>query len=54
MWSCKFGGQPVEFSILLMNPFPGKSFNLGSVKVWNWNNKISVSYNTLFVINENI
>ncbi|XP_005100895.1 katanin-interacting protein isoform X2 [Aplysia californica] len=41
MWSCKFDGRPIEFSILLINPLPGKPFNLGAVKVWNWNNKIS-------------
>lgn len=43
MWSCPFDGHPIEFSILLINPNPGKDFNLGSVKVWNWNNKINVS-----------
>ncbi|XP_013084186.2 katanin-interacting protein-like isoform X2 [Biomphalaria glabrata] len=41
MWSCPFDGHPIEFSILLINPNPGKDFNLGSVKVWNWNNKIN-------------
>ena len=43
MWSCRFDGKPIEFSIMLINPNPGKSFQLGSAKVWNWNNKISVS-----------
>ncbi|GFO38442.1 protein kiaa0556 [Plakobranchus ocellatus] len=41
MWSCKFDGRPIEFSIMLINPNPGKTFYLGSAKVWNWNNKIS-------------
>ncbi|BFZ02930.1 hypothetical protein BsWGS_05969 [Bradybaena similaris] len=41
MWSCLFDGRPVEFSILMVNPHPGKQFQLGSVKVWNWNHKIS-------------
>ncbi|CAG5117097.1 unnamed protein product, partial [Candidula unifasciata] len=41
MWSCLFDGRPVEFSIQIVNPHPGKQFHLGSVKVWNWNNKIS-------------
>ncbi|GFR79110.1 protein KIAA0556, partial [Elysia marginata] len=41
MWSCRFDGRPIEFSIMLINPNPGKNFQLGSAKVWNWNNKIS-------------
>ncbi|KAH9498867.1 hypothetical protein Btru_004902, partial [Bulinus truncatus] len=41
MWCCRFDGRPIEFSILLINPNPGKNFQLGSVKVWNWNNKIN-------------
>ena len=47
MWSCKFDGRPIELSILLINPSPGKPFNLGGIKVWNWNNKISVSWKNL-------
>ncbi|XP_059167114.1 katanin-interacting protein-like isoform X2 [Physella acuta] len=41
MWSCPFDGRPIELSILLVNSKPSQSFQLGSIKVWNWNNKIS-------------